>query len=79
MEFKINISQIIGSLVQAVAYSIVVLSVVWRASKRVANMEHQVKTALEKIAETNERMEKTFDKIDKTFERMDEKLDRRGR
>jgi flagellar capping protein FliD len=79
MEFKVNITQILGSLVQAIAYAVVVLSVVWRVSKRVANMEHQIKSALEKIAETNERMEKTFDKIDKTFERMEDKLEKRGR
>lgn len=74
MEFKINISQIIGACIQAFAYIIFFLSVTWRASKRVTAIENQVTKALEEIGRTNERMEKTFDKIDRTFERMDDKI-----
>lgn len=79
MEFKINISQIIGAIIQAFAYIIFFLTVTWRASKRVTTLENQVKIALEKIDSTNVRMEKTFDKIDKTFDRIDDKMDKRGR
>ena len=77
MEFKINVSQIIGAAIQAFAYIVFFLTVTWRASKRVATLESQVTKALEEINKTNTRMEKTFDKIDSTFARMDDKLDRR--
>lgn len=77
MEFKVNIGQIIGAIIQAFAYIVFFLTVAWRASKRVTVIENQVTEALKEIAKTNERMEKTFDKIDRTFERMDDRFERR--
>lgn len=77
MEFKINISQIIGAVIQAAAYIIFFLTVTWRASKRVNSMETKIELALMKIGETNDRMEKTFDRVDSTFDKMNDKLDRK--
>lgn len=77
MEFKINLTQIIGALIQTAGYLIFFLSVTWRASKRVTKLEENLAQALKDIEKTNTRMEKTFDKIDRTFERIDDKLDKK--
>lgn len=79
MEFKLNLSQIIGAIVQALAYFGLILALAWRVSRQVAQIENKVENAVSKIEETNTRMEKTFDKIDRTFEKVNDKLDQRSR
>lgn len=70
MEFKVNLSQIIATLVQLVA----LVLVVWRISKHLTTMDNKIDNNSERLNEHIERTDKAFDKIDRIFDKWEDRF-----